>query len=30
MATKGQAVPKGYHSVTPSLVVAGAAKAIDF
>ena len=30
MATKAQAVPKGYHTVTPSLVVAGAAKAIDF
>lgn len=30
MATKAQAIPKGYHSVTPSLVVAEAAKAIDF
>lgn len=30
MAAKAQAVPKGYHSVTPSLVVAGAAEAIDF
>ena len=30
MANKVQAVPKGYHTVTPSLVVAGAAKAIDF
>jgi PhnB protein len=30
MAQKAQAVPKGYHTVTPSLVVAGAAKAIDF
>ena len=30
MATKAQAIPKGYHTVTPSLVVAGAAKAIDF
>ena len=30
MATKGQAVPKGYHSVTPSLVVADGAKAIEF
>ena len=30
MATKVEAVPKGYHRVTPSLVVAGAAKAIDF
>jgi PhnB protein len=30
MAKSTQAIPKGYHSVTPSLVVAGAAKAIDF
>ena len=30
MATKAQAIPKGYHTVTPSLVVAGAVKAIDF
>jgi uncharacterized glyoxalase superfamily protein PhnB len=30
MAKTTQAVPKGYHTVTPSLVVAGAAKAIDF
>ncbi|MBA3317414.1 MAG: VOC family protein [Gemmatimonadales bacterium] len=30
MATKAQAIPKGYHTVTPSLFVAGAAKAIDF
>ena len=30
MATKGQAVPKGYHSVTPSLVVADGAKVIEF
>jgi PhnB protein len=30
MAAKVTAVPKGYHSVTPSLVVAGAAQAIDF
>ena len=30
MATKAQAIPKGYHTVTPSLVCAGAAKAIDF
>ena len=30
MAKKAQAIPKGYHSVTPSIVVAGAAKAIDF
>jgi PhnB protein len=30
MATKAQAIPKGYHSVTPSLVVDGAAKALDF
>ncbi len=30
MATKGKAVPDGYHSVTPYLVVDGAAKAIEF
>jgi uncharacterized glyoxalase superfamily protein PhnB len=30
MAAKVQAIPKGYHTVTPSIVVAGAAKAIDF
>lgn len=30
MATKSQAIPKGYHSVTPSLVVADGAKAIEF
>jgi PhnB protein len=30
MATKAQAIPKGYHTVTPSLVVNGAAKALDF
>jgi PhnB protein len=30
MAKKAQAIPKGYHTVTPSIVVAGAAKAIDF
>ena len=30
MAKATQAIPKGYHTVTPSLVVAGAAKAIDF
>jgi PhnB protein len=30
MAKDTQAIPKGYHTVTPSLVVAGAAKAIDF
>ncbi|HEX3233433.1 MAG TPA: VOC family protein [Gemmatimonadales bacterium] len=30
MAQKAQAIPKGYHTVTPSIVVAGAAKAIDF
>ena len=30
MAQKAQAIPKGYHTVTPSLFVAGAAKAIDF
>ena len=30
MAKKAQAIPKGYHTVTPSIIVAGAAKAIDF
>jgi PhnB protein len=30
MANKAQAIPKGYHTVTPSIFVAGAAKAIDF
>ena len=30
MAKKAQAIPRGYHTVTPSLVVAGAAEAIDF
>jgi PhnB protein len=30
MATKVQAVPRGYHSVTPSLVVADGAKTIEF
>jgi PhnB protein len=30
MAKKAPAIPKGYHTVTPSLFVAGAAKAIDF
>ncbi len=30
MAAKAQAIPKGHHTVTPSLFVAGAAKAIDF
>ena len=30
MAKKAQAIPKGYHTLTPSIVVAGAAKAIDF
>ena len=30
MAQKAQAIPKGFHSVTPSLFIAGAAKAIDF
>jgi uncharacterized glyoxalase superfamily protein PhnB len=30
MAKQAQAIPKGYHTVTPHLVVAGAAKAIDF
>jgi uncharacterized glyoxalase superfamily protein PhnB len=30
MAKNTQGLPKGYHTVTPSLFVAGAAKAIDF
>ena len=30
MAKKSPAIPKGRHTVTPSLFVAGAAKAIDF
>src|SRR3954468_13077074 len=30
MAKSTQAIPKGYHTVTPSIFVAGAAKAIDF
>ena len=30
MAKKAQAIPKGYHTVTPSLCVAGADRAIDF
>ena len=30
MGKKAQAIPKGHHSITPSLFVAGAAKAIDF
>jgi PhnB protein len=30
MAKKTQAIPEGHHTVTPSLFVAGAAKAIDF
>jgi uncharacterized glyoxalase superfamily protein PhnB len=30
MPKKAQAVPKGYHTVTPSLVIDGAATAIDF
>jgi PhnB protein len=30
MANKAQAIPKGYHTVTPSIFVAGAVKAIDF
>jgi len=30
MATKLKAIPKGYHSVTPNLVVRDVAKAIDF
>ena len=29
-AKKVQSVPKGYHTVTPNLVVAGAVQAIDF
>jgi PhnB protein len=30
MAKAAKAIPQGYHTVTPSIVVAGAAKAIDF
>jgi PhnB protein len=30
MAKTSQAIPKGYHTVTPSICVAGAAKAIEF
>jgi uncharacterized glyoxalase superfamily protein PhnB len=30
MAKNAQAIPKGYHTVTPSIFVAGAAKAIEF
>ena len=30
MTKKAQAIPKGYHTVTPSIFVAGAAKAIHF
>jgi PhnB protein len=30
MAKKAQAIPRGYHTVTPSIVVAGAARALDF
>ena len=30
MAKNAQPIPKGYHTVTPSLVVAGAVRAIDF
>jgi PhnB protein len=30
MAKNAPAIPKGYHTVTPSLFVEGAAKAIDF
>ncbi len=30
MANKVKAIPDGFHSVTPSIAVAGAAKAIDF
>jgi PhnB protein len=30
MAKTAQAIPKGYHTVTPDLCVAGAAKAIEF
>ncbi len=30
MASNTKGIPKGYHTVTPSLMVAGAAKAIEF
>jgi PhnB protein len=30
MTTKVQAIPKGYHTITPNLVIRDAAKAIDF
>ena len=30
MAKAARAIPQGYHTVTPSLMVAGAAKAIEF
>jgi uncharacterized glyoxalase superfamily protein PhnB len=30
MAKSAQAIPRGFHTVTPSIVVAGAAKALDF
>lgn len=30
MAKSAQAIPQGFHTVTPSIVVAGAAKALDF
>jgi PhnB protein len=30
MAAKAQAIPKGYHTVTPSIVVSSAPKAIEF
>lgn len=30
MANQTHAIPQGYHSVTPSLMVAGAARAIEF
>src|SRR6476469_1093883 len=30
MAKQAQAIPKGYHTVTASLIVAGATRAIDF
>lgn len=30
MAKKAQAIPKGYHTVTPSICVVGADKAIEF
>ncbi len=30
MATEAKAIPKGYHTITPNLVIRDAAKAIDF